>query len=165
MPTFRCGVCEAFNAIAEPASGTRCKACESLLDQSGKPQPVDAAALSRAIELSPVPLFVDFWATWCGPCVWSAPIVKAMAARLAGEIVVLTLNTHDSPQAGEQHAIYAIPTFALFRGGEELSRRMGLMSRADLEDWLRRELRLHLAPVANGSPGGQPHEGARHQHE
>ena len=162
MPTFRCGVCEAFNAIGEPAAGTRCKACDSPLDQSGKPQPVDAAALSRAVELSPVPLLVDFWATWCGPCVWSAPIVKALAARIAGEIVVLTVNTVDSPQAGEQHAIYAIPTFALFRGGEELSRRIGLTSRADLEDWMRRELGLRLAPAAGGSPGASAHRGLHH---
>ena len=137
MSTFRCGVCEAFNAIDKPVPGVRCKACESVLDLSGSPQAVDAAALCRAIELSPVPLFVDFWAPWCGPCVWSAPIVKALAAKMAGEIAVLAVNTQESPEAGEQHAIYAIPTFALFQRGEEVSRQMGLTSRAELESWLR----------------------------
>jgi len=122
MATFRCSTCEEFNVIDRPAAGARCKACESLLDLSGNPQQVDAAALSRAIDRSPVPLFVDFWAPWCGPCVWSAPIVKAMAARLAGDVVVLAVNTQESPKAGEEHAIYAIPTFTLFQRGEEVSR-------------------------------------------
>ena len=137
MATFRCSKCEAFNSMETPRLGVRCKACESPLDISGKPQPVDAAALARAVELSPVPLFVDFWAPWCGPCVWSAPIVKAVAERTAGQIVVLAVNTQQSPEAGEQYAIYAIPTFALFHRGEELSRTTGLRSRAALEGWLR----------------------------
>jgi len=137
MATFRCSTCEEINVVDRRAEGLRCKACESLLDLTGAPQQVDAAVLSRAIDRSPVPLFVDFWAPWCGPCVWSAPIVKAMAARLAGEVVVLAVNTQESPEAGEEHAIYAIPTFMLFRRGEEVSRQMGMRSRDDLEQFVR----------------------------
>jgi thioredoxin len=152
MDTFRCAVCEAFTEMGEPTQGVRCKACESVLDLSGRPHPVDAAALARAVEQSPVPLLVDFWAPWCGPCVWSAPIVKAIGARMAGKIVVLTLNTAESPEAGEQHAIYAVPTFALFRGGEELSRQIGLRSRADLEDWIRASVVPRAISVCDPMP-------------
>ena len=135
MGTFRCNVCEEFNRIERPIREARCQACESLLDTSGSPQSVDAASLSRAIARSPVPLLVDFWAPSCGPCVWSAPIVKSSAVRLAGEIVVLTVDTEESPEAGEEHALYALPTLALFDGGEEVSRRIGFTTRAELERW------------------------------
>jgi thioredoxin 2 len=136
MPTFRCTVCEAFIRIAD-AAPRRCTACESKLDLSGKPQEVDAAALARAIALSPLPLFVDFWAPWCGPCVFSAPIVKAVGSRMAGEIVVLAINLQESPEAGQTHAIYAIPTFAVFQHGEEVARQMGVLSHGGMERWVR----------------------------
>jgi thioredoxin 2 len=137
MATFRCNVCEAFNTVGAGVDGPRCTACESKLDLSGKPQEVDPPALARAIALSPVPLFVDFWAPWCGPCVMSAPIVKAFGSRMAGDMMVLAVNTQDAPEAGEAHAIYAIPTFAVFQHGEEVSRQMGLLPRAQLEGWVR----------------------------
>ena len=136
MGIFRCKVCEEFARVERPVRGMRCQACESLLDISGTPQPVDAASLSRAIARSPVPLLVDFWVPWCGPCVWSTSIVRSSAARLAGQVVVLAVNTDESPQAGEEHAIYALPTLALFDRGEEVSRRVGFTPRADLERWV-----------------------------
>ena len=135
MATFRCSVCEAFNRLAD-AAPQRCKACESKLDLSGKPQEVDAAALARVIASSPVPLFVDFWAPWCGPCLISAPVVKALGSKMAGEMVVLAVNAQEAPEAGEAHAIYAIPTFAVFRHGEEVARQMGILPRGELERWV-----------------------------
>jgi thioredoxin 2 len=148
MPTYRCSVCEAFTTVDAKTADPRCRACESKLDLGAAPQEVDSAALSRAIELSPVPLFVDFWAPWCGPCVWSAPIVKALAFRMAGEIAVVTLNTQKSPQAGETHAIYSIPTFALFQAGEEVSRRIGVQAPGELERWVRQLIAFRPAPPA-----------------
>jgi thioredoxin 2 len=136
MPTFRCSVCEAFNRLAD-AAPRRCAACESRLDVSGRPQEVDAAALGRAIARAPVPLFVDFWAPWCGPCLMAAPVVKALGSRMAGDIVVLSVNTQDAPEAADVHAIYSIPTFAIFQHHEEVARRMGVLPRGELERWTR----------------------------
>ena len=141
MPVFRCGVCEAFNRVEPDGGEPRCSGCESKLDLSGHPQEVDAAALQRAIALAPVPLLVDFWAPWCGPCVMAAPIVKAVGTRLAGEIAVLKVNTEEEPEAGDTHAIYAIPTLAVFAHGEEISRQMGVLARAQLERWVRETVR------------------------
>ena len=137
MPTFRCSVCEAFNRLAD-AAPQRCAACESRLDLSGKPQEVGAAALARAIARAPVPLFVDFWAPWCGPCLMAAPVVKALGSRMAGEIVVLSVNTQDAPEAAEAHAIYSIPTFAIFQHREEAARRVGILPRGETERWTRK---------------------------
>ena len=82
------------------------------------------------------PLLVDFWAPWCGPCLMAAPIVKAVGARMAGQIVVLAVDTEAAPEAGEQHVIYAIPTFAVFRNGEEIARQMGGLAPGELERWV-----------------------------
>ena len=132
MATYRCGSCEAFTD-----QGERCIGCGSKVDRSGTPQEVTATALERAIALAPVPVLVDFWAPWCAPCRMAAPMVRALASKLAGELVVLSVDTQDEPDAGESHAIYAIPTFAIFRGGEELSRQMGLLPRQEMERWVR----------------------------
>jgi thioredoxin 2 len=137
MGTFRCDVCEAFNQVDPHAAEARCTACESSLDLSGMPQGVDAPALERAIALSPVPLFVDFWAPWCGPCLISGPMVEALGSRLAGAIVVLEVNGDDDDAAGEAHAIYAVPTFAVFVHGEEVARRTGVWPRDEMERWVR----------------------------
>ena len=145
MGTFRCDVCEAFNHLDPGAAEPRCAACESKLDLGGKPQEVDAKALARAIALSPVPLFVDFWAPWCGPCLISRPAVNALASRNAGEIVVLTVDTEAADEAGEAHAIYAIPTFAVFQHGEEVARRSGVLPRNEMERWVR----AILAPASS----------------
>ena len=138
MPTFRCNVCEAFTAVAARAAEARCAACESRLDLRGTPQEVDDAALARAIALSPVPLLVDFRSPWCTPCVLSAPIIDGVGARMAGDIVALTVDVARDEAAGERHAIYAIPTIALFQDGEEVARRMGLLPGAEIERWIRR---------------------------
>jgi thioredoxin-like negative regulator of GroEL len=70
----------------------------------------------------------------------ASPIVKAFAAKVAGEIVALAVNTQEAFEAGEAYAIYAVPTLALFRHGEEISRKMGLLPRAELERWVHTSL-------------------------
>ncbi|MFT3773232.1 MAG: thioredoxin [Minicystis sp.] len=138
MAIFRCDRCGAMNRVADERVGQRpiCGGCKAHLDPSGKPQDVSGDAFERAIAGSPVPVLVDFWAPWCGPCRMAAPAVAELAKRNAGKLMVLKVNVDQDQPAAGRHRVQGIPAFVLFQGGREVGRRTGLASRAELEGWI-----------------------------
>jgi thioredoxin 2 len=138
MAIFRCDRCGAMNRVADERVHDRpvCGGCKARLDTTGAPQEVLGEAFYRAVAGSPVPVLVDFWAAWCGPCRMAAPAVADLARRNAGKLLVLKVNVdHDQP-AARRHGIQGIPAFVLFQGGREVGRRAGLASRQQLEQWI-----------------------------
>jgi thioredoxin 2 len=93
---------------------------------------VDAAQFADVVSNSQVPVFVDFWATWCGPCRMVAPEVKKLAARVAGKAVVLKVDTERLPEVAGRFGIQSIPTFIVFKGGKPVVRESGARNEAGL---------------------------------
>jgi thioredoxin 2 len=98
---------------------------------------VDAAAANFDLELrAPVPVLVDFWAPWCGPCRWVSPAVSEQARKRAGKLKVVKLDIDTAPDVAGRYDIRGIPTLMLTRDGEEVDRLVGAPPKEQLRSWL-----------------------------
>ena len=98
------------------------------------------AELDALLRESALPVLVDFWAPWCGPCKMVAPEIAKVAERNAGRILVVKVNTDMDPAVGAAHRIQSIPTMAVFEGGREVARTMGARPAAQIEGFLQQSL-------------------------
>lgn len=133
-----CLSCGQVNRVPDDrlGAGPKCGTCGAALIPA-KAVEVDLATLQKAARTDELPLVVDFWAPWCGPCRMMAPEFAKAAATLAGQARLVKLNTEDHPQAGAAYHIRGIPTMAAFAGGRERQRQSGAMSAAAIVDWIK----------------------------
>jgi len=136
-----CPACACINRV--PAAGMnaapRCGRWSAPLFQ-GRPVDVDAVAFDRHVSRGSLPVLVDFWASWCGPCRAMAPAFKAAAADLEAQVRLLKVDTEAQQDIAARYGIRSIPTLILFREGREIARQAGAMDRARLIGWVRQVL-------------------------
>jgi thioredoxin 2 len=133
-----CPNCTATNRIPATRLGEtpKCGQCHQPLF-TGHPVALTASSLQRFIERSDLPVVVDFWAPWCGPCRMMAPEYAAAAPELEPQVRLAKVDTEAEPALGGQFGIRSIPTLVCFRGGREIARRSGAISRAEIVRWVR----------------------------
>ncbi|KGM49640.1 thioredoxin TrxC [Pseudooceanicola atlanticus] len=133
-----CFDCGQVNRVPEDklSAGPKCGTCGAKL-MGGKAAEVDLATLRKAARNDDVPLVVDFWAPWCGPCRMMAPEFSKAAQELSGSARLVKLNTEANPEAGSAYNIRGIPTMVGFAGGKERKRQSGAMPAPAIVDWAR----------------------------
>lgn len=136
-----CPHCAAVNRLAEQrlAESPNCGRCQKALFVAA-PVAVTAATFDNHAIRSNLPLLVDFWAPWCGPCQSMAPQFASAAKQLEPEIRLAKVDTEAEPALGSRFAIRSIPTFLLIQSGRELARQSGAMATEQIVQWARMQL-------------------------
>ncbi|WP_298284179.1 thioredoxin domain-containing protein [Acidocella sp.] len=139
--TLVCPRCGAQNRVPEArlADGPRCGACKAPLF-TGEPAAVDETALARHIAHDGVPVLVDVWASWCGPCRAMAPQFAAAAKTLEPRWRLLKLDADQAPQTMSRHAIRGVPTLLVFSNGRLAGQQAGAMSAAQITQWAKAQI-------------------------
>jgi len=133
---IHCPACGATNRVPQDkiVQGLEpvCGRCKTPLPVSTRPVTVTDATFATDVERSPLPVLVDAWDPWCGPCRMIAPVIDELAAELAGRLRVVKLNVDDNPRTASRFDLRSIPTLLVLRDGREVDRRVGVQPKHEI---------------------------------
>jgi thioredoxin 2 len=133
---IQCAVCGATNRVPlekiEQGQAPVCGRCKNALPISIHPITVTDATFSAHVERSPLPVLLDLWAAWCGPCQMIAPVVEQLAKEMAGRIRVAKLNVDENPVTAERFHIRSIPALLILKSGQEIDRIAGAQPKSEI---------------------------------
>lgn len=136
-----CPHCDAVNRVPQSrlADTPNCGQCKRPLF-TGEPLELDARRLGRHLERTELPIVIDFWAPWCGPCRMMAPAFQQAANTLEPRVRLIKVNTEIEQALAARFAIRSIPTLAIFKAGREIARQSGALDLVSLKHWIDRHL-------------------------
>jgi len=133
---IRCPACGATNRIPldklRRGLTPRCGRCKTPLSTATKPVTVTDATFATEVERSPLPVLVDLWAPWCGPCKMVAPVLEELAAEMAGRVRIAKLNVDENPATASRFQVTSIPTLLILKGGREIDRIVGAQPKPEI---------------------------------
>ena len=139
---IRCAECGATNRVPrekiEQGLQPKCGRCKSPLQVQNAPMTVTDGTFAAEVERSPIPVLVDAWAAWCGPCRMIAPVIEELAAELAGRVKVAKLNVDENPAMASRFGLRSIPTLLVMKGGREVDRLIGVQPKQEILNRLQR---------------------------
>jgi thioredoxin 2 len=141
---IRCASCGAMNRVPldklQAGKEPICGRCKSPLTVTPQPLAVTDATFAEQVERSPLPVLIDMWAPWCGPCRAVSPIVEQLAAEFAGRMRVGKMNVDENPVTAERFRIQSIPALLLFQNGREIDRIVGAQPKSEIVSRIERSI-------------------------
>jgi thioredoxin 2 len=141
---IRCAACGATNRVprekTERGLKPVCGRCKAALTVNARPVTVTDATFSAEVERSPLPVLLDMWAAWCGPCRAIAPVVDQLASEMSGRVRVAKLNVDENPLTAARFNVQSIPTLLVIKEGREVDRIVGVQPKSEIARRLERAM-------------------------